>query len=96
MATHERERLIELIAYAQSDGWTYDRLAAETGVSATRWSNVKNNKAEPRLSEAAALLKLYPEFSTWLMTGRIDPANGQISPEIERTRKDSPGAEEAS
>ncbi|WP_435101082.1 helix-turn-helix domain-containing protein [Arhodomonas sp. AD133] len=87
-----RERMTSLIEYAQSQGWTYSRLAATTGIGANRWSDVKNGKVEPRLSEGAAILALFPQFTTWLMTGETDPANGQVSPEVEQGRKSSPGA----
>lgn len=91
-----RERMTSLIEYAQSQGWTYSRLAATTGIGANRWSDVKNGKVEPRLSEGAALLAIFPQFTTWLMTGETDPGSGQSSPDIEMKEKGASGGAKVS
>ena len=43
-----------------------------------------------------AIAREWPQYSYWLLTGETIPEQGQISPEIERARRDSPGAEKAS
>lgn len=42
-----------------------------------------DKRANLRTNELDLIAEHYPQYSLWLRTGRIDPANGEISPEYE-------------
>ncbi len=57
---------------------------------------IENKGRSPRADVLEAIAREWPQYSYWLLTGETMPEQGHISPEIERARKDSPGAEKAS
>lgn len=50
-----------------------------------RWQNIKRGMARMGIDEAGELAAIHPEYSMWILTGKIEPKNGQISPELEET-----------
>jgi len=55
-------------------------LEEQTGISKSRWSNVRDGKAKMLASEIQALASIWPEYALWLTTGNELPDAGQVSP----------------
>ncbi|MBF0195359.1 MAG: hypothetical protein HQL71_12430 [Magnetococcales bacterium] len=51
--------------------------------------NVETERSDPSATLLENICIKWPHFSLWLMTGMTQEENGQISPEIERIRRDS-------
>jgi len=62
-------------------------LARLTGIPKERWTSIRSRKVRASTEELEACIKLWPEFAYWLATGQTIPEVGQISPELEETRK---------
>lgn len=61
-------------------------LERETGLSRYKWSGLFNERQRVNEEHLEAIDKLWPQFSYWVMTGRVQPEAGNISPEIESAR----------
>lgn len=59
----------------------------ETGIKAKTWSNIENGLQKANEDHLIAITTRWPEFTLWLMTGKIAPEIGQINPEIEEARQ---------
>lgn len=81
-----RERLIELIEFLEESPKTMEE---KTGIDRAKWSNIKrkNNPIRATEEHMEAAFKLWSDYAYWLATGLTIPEAGQISPEIEETRK---------
>lgn len=62
-------------------------LEAKTGIKSTTWANVRLKKIRINEEHLDAIVKLFPEYAYWITTGKTLPEAGQISPELEETRK---------
>lgn len=52
-----------------------------TGIKEERCKTIRYDKrANLRTNELDLIAEHYPQYSLWLRTGRVDPANGEISP----------------
>ncbi|WP_374089758.1 DNA-binding protein [Methylomicrobium lacus] len=60
---------------------------AATGVKAKTWANVENGIQRANEEHIEAIIKKWPEYAYWLVTGLTLPEAGQISPELEETRQ---------
>lgn len=61
--------------------------ATETGIKAKTWANVESGIQKANEEHIKAIINKWPEYAYWLTTGQTIPEAGQISPEIEETRK---------
>ncbi|MFZ2404299.1 MAG: DNA-binding protein [Methylobacter sp.] len=62
-------------------------LERHTGIKSTIWANVRNGKSRVNEDHLEAVNKMWPQYTYWITTGMTLPEAGQISPEIEETRK---------
>ncbi len=62
-------------------------LEAKTGIKANDWSALRNKRVRLNEDHIEGIKKLTPEFIYWIMTGETMPECGQISPQIEESRK---------
>ena len=62
-------------------------LESKTGLKAMDWANLRNRKVRLNEDHIEGIKKLNPEFIYWIMTGETMPECGQISPQIEESRK---------
>lgn len=62
-------------------------LERHTGIKSTIWANVRNGKSRVNEDHLEAINKMWPEYAYWVTTGMTLPEAGQISPEMEETRK---------
>ncbi len=72
-----------------------DRFASRIGVKKQLLINVELGRQRVTEELLEAIADLWPHYSLWLLTGTVDPDNGQISPEIEERRRDSTREEKA-
>lgn len=52
-----------------------------------RWVNIKRGRARVGADEIEILGKLFPAYRWWLMTGEVQPENGQTSPEYDEAHR---------
>ncbi|WP_141243713.1 hypothetical protein [Pseudomonas indica] len=80
-STHDRvRRFLSKVGHRE--------VSEATGIKEERCKTIRYDKrANLRTSELDLMAERYPEYSLWLRTGRIDPANGEISPDDEETSR---------
>jgi len=74
-----KDRLISLFDKQRTSTW-FER---ETGIDRYRWGNIRNGKARLTDAEIEAVLRLFPQYALWLVSGTIAPEIGQTSPEYD-------------
>lgn len=87
-----KERLIQIIDISGLSAKTLEQL---TNVDRDRWRNMISGKIRVGEDHIEAAVKQWPQYAYWLTTGKTIPEAGQISPEIEEARKNSPKAGQA-
>lgn len=85
-----KDRLISLFDSKRTSVW-FER---ETGIDRYRWGNIRSGKARLSDAEIEAVVKLFPQYSLWLVSGEIAPECGQVSPAYEEANRNlgSPNA----
>lgn len=68
-------------------GLTRDEFSVRAGIGATQLSNIEQKKQKAYAWHLEEIAKQWPEYAYWLMTGKILPEVGQISPELEEVRE---------
>ena len=84
-----KERVITIL---KSSGMRLPELEQRTGISRYTWNNLKNpaRNREIKAEEIEAIVHLYPQFSLWVVSGKIAPEIGQVSPDYEVVNKNLP------
>lgn len=84
-----KERVITVLKHS---GLKLPQLEEQTGISRYTWSNLKNpaKKREIKAEEIEAVVKLYPQFALWIVSGTIAPESGQVNPEYEQAHSNLP------
>lgn len=78
-----KARLISLFNNERTSVW----FEKETGIDRYRWGNIRNGKARLSDAEISAVVKVFPGYALWLVTGNIAPEIGQTSPEYDEAAK---------
>jgi hypothetical protein len=78
-----RDRLISLFDSKRTSVW----FEKETGIDRYRWGNIRSGKARLSDAEIDAVVKVFPQYSLWLVSGEIAPEIGQTSPEYEEANR---------
>ena len=75
-----KERVITVL---KSSGIRLPELEERTGISRYTCNNLKNTarKREIKAEENEAIVKLFPQYALWVVSGEIAPNAGQISPD---------------
>jgi len=78
-----KERVITIL---KSSGMRLPELEEKTGISRYTWNNLKNpaRKREIKAEEIEAIVELYPQYALWIVSGKIEPECGQVSPQIQQ------------
>ena len=78
-----KERVITVLKHS---GMKLPLIEQQTGISRYTWSNLKNpaKNREIKAEEIEAVVRLYPHFALWIVSGNIAPEAGQISPDYEK------------
>lgn len=58
----------------------------ETGIGRYRWQNIKGGRTSLGAEEIEAVVKIFPEYSLWLVSGVIAPEIGQKTPEYDEAK----------
>ena len=61
--------------------------AEKTGIPKKTIENLEQEKQKAYAWHSEAIAKQWPEYAYWLATGLTIPGAGQISPDLEETRK---------
>lgn len=80
------ERMLFLVQATTQEHRRYKELEEKTGVAADRWKAFALGRQRPTAEMIEALGKLKPQYSQWLLTGKVDPI---WSDQIDPTNKDS-------
>ena len=64
-----------------------DEFSKKTSIGSTQLANIEQRKQKAYAWHIQAIAKEWPEYAYWLITGGTIPEAGQISPEMEETRK---------
>jgi hypothetical protein len=78
-----KKRLISLFDSKRTSVW----FEKETGIDRYRWGNIRNGKARLTDAEIEAVIKLFPQYALWLVSGEIAPEAGQTCPEYEAAER---------
>jgi DNA-binding Xre family transcriptional regulator len=81
-----KQRVLEIL---KTSGVRLPELEERTGISRYTWNNLKNTarSREIKAEEIEAVVKLYPHFALWLVSGNIAPESGQTSPEYDEANR---------
>ena len=84
-----KERVITIL---KSSGIRLPELEQRTGISRYTWNNLKNTarNREIKAEEIEAIVKLFPQYALWMVSGEIAPGVGQISPDYEMADSNLP------
>ena len=84
-----KERVITVLKHG---GLKLPQLEEQTRISRYTWSNLKNpaKSREVKAEEIEAVVKLYPQFALWIVSGIVAPESGQTSPEYEQAHSNLP------
>lgn len=78
-----KERVITIL---KSSGIRLPELEERTGISRYTWNNLKNTarKREIKAEEIEAIVKLFPQYALWVVSGEVAPEAGQTSPDYDK------------
>jgi len=62
-------------------------LAEAGSTDYVRWQNIKRGKARIGADEIEILGRVFPDFRWWLLTGEVQPENGQTSPDYDEANR---------
>ena len=79
-----RDRINKLIDFKEIKP---TELVEKTGIDRMKWANLKRSRVRAQQEHIEAIVALWPEYAYWITTGKTLPEAGQISPELEETRK---------
>ncbi len=84
-----KERVITIL---KSSGIRLPELEERTGISRYTWNNLKNTarKREIKAEEIEAIVKLFPQYALWVVSGEVAPEVGQTSPEYDQANSKLP------
>lgn len=84
-----KERVITILKIS---GMRLPELEERTGISRYTWNNLKNpaRSREIKEEEIEAVVKLYPQYALWVVSGNIAPEAGQVSPEYDQANSNLP------
>lgn len=81
-----RERLIDFFNAQEVTSKDMERL---TGIDRDKWNAVRARRRRVNEDDIEAFNDAFPQFAYWLTTGKTIPEAGQISPEMEKARKEN-------
>jgi hypothetical protein len=71
-----KDRLISLFDKSRTSVW----FEKQTGIDRYRWGNIRTGKARLSDAEIEAVVEVFPQYALWLVTGKVAPECGQVSP----------------
>lgn len=64
--------------------------ASDQGGDYERWRNVSKGAVRVSAEEIDVLVKIYPQYALWLVSGQIAPDCGQTSPDYDAANSNLP------
>lgn len=64
-----------------------DDLVRQSTISYSRWKNLRHKRVRLSTEEVEVLVKIYPQYALWVVSGQVAPESGQISPDYDETIK---------
>lgn len=74
---------------------TREDLEQRTGISRHTWHSLERGNQRLNEDHIAAIRSIWPQYTWWIITGETLTEAGQVSPDLERIRKDSSRAGKA-
>ena len=81
-----RERIIEIW---NMENLTAKRLEQMTGIDREKWYSLRNGKRRANEDDIEAMVAVTPRYALWMVSGKIAPEVGQVSPDYEAATADS-------
>jgi hypothetical protein len=69
-----------LIAIWDAKALTAKKLEELTGIDREKWYALRGGKRRVNEDDIEGILAITPEYALWLVSGKIAPESGQISP----------------
>lgn len=60
-----------------------DDLVRQSSISYSRWKNLRHKRVRLSTEEVEVLVKIYPQYALWIVSGTTAPESGQVSPELD-------------
>lgn len=80
----EIERMKErIIAILERKKLTAKRLEQLSGIDREKWYALRKGARRVNEDDIKVIVEIAPEYALWLVSGRIEPAVGQTSPEYD-------------
>lgn len=73
----------------ETENQSRQEFSEKIGKSKDTITNYEVRKSTPRTELIVEVLKVWPEYTLWLMTDKTEPEVGQISPEIKRIAEEN-------
>lgn len=80
-----RDRAVQLIRAAGPK-----KLSQAGETNHERWKNISKGAIRMSTEEMGVLVKLFPEYALWLVSGRIEPEHGHRSPSYDEANSNLP------
>lgn len=77
-------RLRKIIDYKFNGRGSFSKLEEQTGITRAAWSHIYHGRNNPNMDTLEQICRMFPEYTLWIMTGRIAPEAGQTSPDLEQ------------
>jgi hypothetical protein len=78
------ERIIKIINDKLPKKGAFTHLEEATGINARSWGHVYNRRTTTGIEHLEAIVKMFPEYAYWIVTGKTIPEAGQTSPDLEQ------------
>ena len=65
----------------------FDQLVKNSDIKFSRWHSVRYKKVRMSTEELEVLQAIFPEYQLWLISGKVAPEAGQVSPDYEEADK---------
>lgn len=75
-----RERIVALW---DRKGLSARDLEKATGIDRTKWYSLRNARRRANEEDIMAIVGVFPFYALWLVSGKVAPEIGQVSPEHE-------------
>lgn len=82
-----RERIVELW---DAKGLSARDLEQLTGIDRDKWYALRNGRRRANEEDLTALATAFPDYAFWLISGRIAPEAGQVSPNYDEANEKLP------
>lgn len=80
-----QERILIIWEYK---GLTAKKLEEFSGIDREKWYALKQKKRRVNEDDINAIVKMFPNYALWLVSGTIGPECGQTSPDYDKANRE--------